>query len=38
MFRYASSTGSWEFDPLDLSYVEPGYGTWTLSFDGLSLF
>jgi hypothetical protein len=36
VFRYASSTGGWEFDPFDLSYVEPGYGTWALSFDGLS--
>lgn len=26
VFRYASSTDSWEFDPFDLSYVEPGYG------------
>jgi hypothetical protein len=36
VFRYASSTASWEFDPFDLSYVEPGFGVWTLSFDGLS--
>lgn len=27
--------GDWEFDPFDLSYDEPGIGTWTLSFDGL---
>jgi hypothetical protein len=36
VFRYASSTAGWEFDPFDLSYVEPGFGAWTLSFDGLS--
>ena len=35
VFRYVASTASWGFDPFDLSYVEPGYGTWTLSFDGL---
>ena len=27
--------GNWEFDPFDLTYDEPGIGTWTLSFDGL---
>lgn len=34
IFR-AISTG-WEIDPFELSYSEPGYGTWSLDFDGLT--
>ncbi len=34
VFRQVAS-GGWEFDPFDLSYDEPGIGTWALSFDGM---
>lgn len=34
VFRQTTA-GQWEFDSFDLTYTESGFGTWTLSFDGL---
>ncbi len=35
---FRSTSTGWEIDPFEIVYAEPGVGTWSLDFDGLTFY